>query len=170
MKTTVPVQTAAAGREDKAVMGNMLELYNHDLSEYEDSDLDQHGLYGYDWLDAYWTDPTRHPFLIRVDGRLAGLALVNRHSNTGADIDYAMAEFFVVRRYRRQGVGRRAALDILQQLPGRWEITILERNQPALAFWQQVVAQHTGGCYEQLVSQSQWTGPVLRFVSGGPGR
>ncbi len=43
------------------------------------------GLYDYMYLDHYWTEEGRHPFFIRVDGKLAGFALVreigtNRHN------------------------------------------------------------------------------------------
>ncbi len=33
-----------------------------------------------------------------------------------------MAEFFVLRRWRRTGVGRAAVRDLLERFPGTWEI------------------------------------------------
>ena len=34
------------------------------------------GDYGYRYLDHYWADPGRHPFLFQVDHNWAGFALV----------------------------------------------------------------------------------------------
>src|SRR5204862_2827993 len=84
--------------EERDVVARLLELYAHDFSERNGVDVRDDGTYGYRYLDAYWTEPDRHPLLFRVDGRLAGLALVR----TGPPID--MAEFFVLRKYRRGGV------------------------------------------------------------------
>ncbi len=39
---------------DKPVVRNLLELYQHDFSEFDDRDVDAHGLYGYPYLDHYW--------------------------------------------------------------------------------------------------------------------
>ncbi len=62
--------------EEKSVLRNLLELYNYDFSEFDHADLDAHGFYGYGRLDHYWTEPGRYRFLVRVDGKLAGLVLL----------------------------------------------------------------------------------------------
>lgn len=50
------------------------------------------------------------PLLIRRDGRTVGFALVSRGSPASDDPDdLDLQEFFVLRRYRRMGVGREAA-------------------------------------------------------------
>src|SRR5215471_15872892 len=36
---------------DKAVLRNLLELYRYDFSEFTGDDVDEHGLYGYPYLD-----------------------------------------------------------------------------------------------------------------------
>ena len=67
-----PVDVFEAALEDESVVRRLLELYQYDFSEFVDGDLDEHGTYGYQFLDNYWTEPERHPFLFRVDGRWAG--------------------------------------------------------------------------------------------------
>ena len=67
----------AAVPEDKEPLRNLLEKYLYEFSEWEGQDVDCNGLYGYPYLDAYWTDEKRYPFLILVDGKLAGFAMVN---------------------------------------------------------------------------------------------
>lgn len=43
--------------DDKPVVRRLLELYLHDFSEFSGQDLNDHGEYGYRYLDHYWTDP-----------------------------------------------------------------------------------------------------------------
>ena len=62
--------------EQKSVLIQMMELYNYDFSVYSNDDINEHGYYGYPYLDHYWTEDTRYPYFIRVDGRLAGFVLV----------------------------------------------------------------------------------------------
>ena len=42
----------AAVPEDKETLGNLLEKYLYEFSEWEDQDVDGNGLYGYPYLDA----------------------------------------------------------------------------------------------------------------------
>jgi predicted acetyltransferase len=123
------VEVGAATISDKPAVRHLLELYAHDFSELTGADVDEHGLYGYRYLDAYWTDSERHPFLIRVDGRLAGFALVR--SGTPHD----MAEFFVMRKYRHGGVGAVAARAVFARFPGEWQVRQVAANVAATAFW-----------------------------------
>lgn len=118
---------------DKPVVQNLLELYQHDFSEFDDRDVDAQGLYGYPYLDQYWSEADRRPFLFDVDGQWAGFALLH----LGPPID--MSEFFVMRRFRRSGVGREAALQLFRKFPGTWQIRQLPRNPIAALFWRSTI-------------------------------
>jgi predicted acetyltransferase len=127
------VRVVQATEADKPVVRNLLELYEHDFSEFDDRDVDAHGLYGYRYLDHYWVEADRRAFLIDVDGRWAGFALVRLGSPTD------MSEFFVMRKFRRSGVGREAALAIFGMIPGQWQVRQLARNPSATQFWRSVI-------------------------------
>ena len=114
-------------------MRRLLELYQYDFSEFDSRDVDAHGEYGYRHLDQYWTEASRHPFLFRIDGQWAGLALVQ----TGPPAD--MVEFFVLRKYRRVGLGRRAAAEIFRLFPGEWTVRQQHRNAIATSFWRSAI-------------------------------
>lgn len=129
----VDVEVRLVAQEEKDVLAQLLELYLYDLSELTAADVGPHGRYGYRYLDDYWTESDRHPFLLRVDTRLAGLALVRSGS------PHDMAEFFVMRKHRRKGVGRRAALALFDMFPGEWRIRQLAANPAATAFWRSVI-------------------------------
>jgi predicted acetyltransferase len=50
-----------------------------------------------------------------------------------------MSEFFVLRRFRRSGVGRDAALQIFRMLPGPWQLRQLTGNPDATKFWRRII-------------------------------
>lgn len=153
---------------DKPVLQALMELYLYDTSEFSDDDVDEHGRFGYRYLDYYWTEDGRYAFFIRVAGRIAGLALVRR-LEAGDDPLYEMAEFFVMVRYRGRGIGRAAAAMLFDRFPGRWEVAQLGANLPAQAFWRKVIGDYTGGDYREEWSDVDYRrGPVQMFRSGIP--
>ena len=138
----------AATASDAALLSNLLELYIHDLSAaFPDVELGADGRFGYRRLPLYWSEPDRRfAFLIRCDGRIAGFVLATRGSPANEDpavLD--VAEFFVLRRYRRTGVGRRAAFLLWSRLPGQWTVRVSEGNTGGMVFWADVTAEFTNG-------------------------
>jgi predicted acetyltransferase len=139
------IEAAAPGDEQR--LANLLELYIHDLSETFPVELGRDGRFGYEKLPCYWSEPDRRfPFLIKYDGRLAGFVLVTHGVLPSNDPDvFDVAEFFVLRRYRRLGVARRAAFLVWDRFPGRWVVRVSEGNAGALPFWARVVAEYAKG-------------------------
>lgn len=64
-------------------------------------------------------------------------------------MDFRMSEFFVLRRLRGQGVGRRAVFALFERFRGRWEISELIRNAPAIAFWRRVIGEYGVGRHDE---------------------
>ena len=148
MAPTVEVIEATKALEP--VLGRLLQLYIHDFSEFIDADVDADGLFAYSRFDLYWTEAGRHPFLFRVGGRWAGFALVR----AGAPHD--MAEFFVMRKYRRGGVGQAAAREVFARFPGPWQVRQEPTNPAATRFWHTAIPV----AFEEDTTES---GPVQRF-------
>ena len=127
------VEVVAATLADRVVIRHLFQLYEHDFSEFTAEDVDEHGLFGYRYLDHFWTEPDRHPFLIRSNDHVAGFALVR----SGRPHD--MAEFFILRKYRGHGVGLQAARALFAMFPGEWQVRELTANTPATAFWRRAI-------------------------------
>jgi predicted acetyltransferase len=141
-------EVVEASYEDKSVVAQLLELYQYDFTAYEDLDVDVHGRYGWRYLDFFWTEADRHPFLLRVDGKWAGLALVR----SGRPHD--MNEFFVMRKYRGDGIGTAFARDLFRRFPGDWQVRQVRANEPAIAFWHRAIpVAFTDGEWEKGPSQ-----------------
>lgn len=97
----IEVRLVPVGLEDKAVVRRLLEFNAYEFSRLDGADLDPHGTFGYRYLDHYWTEPARHPYLIEASGRIAGLVLIR------SGPPRIIAEFLVLPKYRRSGIGHR---------------------------------------------------------------
>jgi predicted acetyltransferase len=169
MTSAQTVSLDAATAADDTLLANLLELYIHDLSAaFPDVVLGPDGRFGYPRLPLYWSEPNRRfAYLIRADGQVAGFVLATRGSPAVEDPDvFDVAEFFVLRRYRRAGVGRRAAALLWRGRPGRWVVRVSERNAAGLAFWRRAVEEVAGGRATESTREGQsapWR--VLTFDS-----
>lgn len=149
----------AASRDQEPILANLLELYIHDFSEFIPVDVGPDGRFGYPNLPLYWTDPDRHPVLIRVDEQWAGFVLiVNAETDSGEQRLWDMAEFFVLRGFRRRGIGQIAAHEVWQRYPGRWQVRVMDANAGARRFWERAIEQFAG----------QPVGPALTESRGVP--
>jgi predicted acetyltransferase len=139
------VAVIRAGPEQELILANLLELYAYDFSEFGDIEIGPDGRFGYNRLALYWSEGGRHPFLVRMNGRLAGLILVKRGSEVSGDATvWDMAEFFILRGYRKRGIGTQVAHRVWKQFPGRWEVRVMESNLLALHFWVNAISKFTG--------------------------
>lgn len=127
------VEVVEASEGDRTVVRRLLQFYRYDFSEFTGDDVDAHGEFLHRYFDEYWTAPDRKAFLFRVEGAWAGFAFVY----TGDPHD--VAEFFVMRKYRRQGIGAEAAALLFQRFPGRWTVRQLLSNPAATAFWRKAI-------------------------------
>jgi len=100
-----------------------------------------------DSLDSWLSQIHVHPLVIAADQQRAGFALIVQAPFPGVSrgVDYRMGEFFIQPKYRRRGIGRRAAWAIFNRFPGVWEVTELPKNEPAIAFWRSAIGEYTGG-------------------------
>ena len=156
------IEVCVAAAEEEPILANLLELYAHDFSEFLDIKMSPDGRYGYAQLPLYWREPNRHPLLVRVDGNLAGFVLVKGDEN-----GWDMAEFFVVRRYRRRGIGSEIAHKVWRQFPGRWAVRVMESNQSAQQFWERVIRAFAGESVHAVRVEKDGTGwQVFSFETG----
>ncbi|HVY27341.1 MAG TPA: GNAT family N-acetyltransferase [Polyangiaceae bacterium] len=161
MTTSANVKLRAATAADAELLGNLLELYIHDLSAwFPQVQLGPDGRFGYPALPQYVAGPSdRWAWLIEHQGQVAGFVLARRGSPAADDpavLD--VAEFFVLRGFRGLGVGFAAAHVLWKLLPGTWTVRVSARNTAALPFWQATIA----GYLARPLS------PVERSIAGKP--
>jgi predicted acetyltransferase len=107
-------------------------------------------------------EPERSPFLVRVDGKLAGFVLVARYDYlTGIKDTWVMAEFFIMRKYRLHGIGEYVACHIFNQFPGDWQVgqinKILQQQR------RKVIARYSQN-FKNTTSNNETCGPIQVFT------
>ncbi|MEQ1753641.1 MAG: GNAT family N-acetyltransferase [Micropepsaceae bacterium] len=161
-----------ATRADKDLLESMFQFYVYDFSEFEDATSGRLSLNPQGKFDLtpqfspYWNDPLHWAYLVYVNQSPAGFALVNTKSHAGNTIDRNMAEFFVARKYRRQGLASEVFHKILDDHPGRWEVAIINANEAAKAFWPKAIRSTPVARDLRLVEHSgqEWNGPIWTFA------
>ena len=161
----VDIQILPAGEKYRALMVGLMNLYLSDFSIYTGEDCNEKGGFEDGNLFRYWIEPARYPFLILVDNQPAGFILVRDQQAPGEkQVIHHIAEFFVMRKYRRMKVGQRAAWTVFDRFPGQWFVAEMEENLPAQVFWRTIIAEYTSGNYQDTRVE-EWEGPVQIFQS-----
>ncbi len=156
------VRVELASESERPIIRNLMQAYEHDLSEFTGDVPGQDGLFSIgNYFDVYWTEKERHPFEILYKDQPVGFALV-RELEDGA---FSMSEFFVVRSLRRKGVGKLAATMLFDRFPGTWHVAQDENNAPAQSFWRSIIGEYTDGEYSEQQSDAQPRGPKQVFRS-----
>lgn len=145
------VMVVPATPEQEPILANLLQLYAHDFSEFHEVELGPDGRFAYRELPLIWSESGRHPFLVELDGKLAGFVLVKRGSEISAnEAVWDMAEFFVIRGYRRRGIGTQVAREVWGRFPGRWQVRVMQSNVPACEFWARAILESTGAVIQPV--------------------
>ena len=150
------MQLLKATAQDKSIIQNLMQLYMYDFSEFVELDVEPDGLFAaYKNLDDYWTDPAnRFPYIIRKNENPTGFALV-RLIKTGPQNYFSMGEFFILRKYRRTGIGKDIAIQLFNIHKGNWEIFQRENNKPAQLFWRNVIAEYANGNFTEYFEKGK---------------
>jgi predicted acetyltransferase len=144
----------------------LAQLYQYDFSEIEGGVTGLDGRFSYlDDLEDRLVVPDATAWLFRlIDPQfhvetLAGFALVLPVTDGSAN--WAIDEFFVLRKYRRLGVGRAAATAIVKSAPGTWVVQGTRNNVNARMFWDKVVEEVAFGtptrAENDAVTYPAWT-------------
>ena len=165
------VSVVPARLEEKPAIENLFQLYAHDFSEFwsgtPTGELSEEGRFPPLPLELYWQSADHQPLLIRVGKHLVGFALINKETHSSAKADFNMAEYFVARKHRGAGVGRRAAHEIFRARKGTWEVAVARRNVGAISFWRGTIATlpEVTGFSQQDHKDARWNGPIFRFTT-----
>ncbi len=159
------VEVIEAGADLKSVVLNLGLYYIYDFSEHLGFRCPDDGLFGTSHWSKYWDEPDRWAFLVKVDGELAGFVFISP-DGTQPGSQFGFGEFFIMRKFRKQGVGQKVAFKLFDRFRGPWEVRVVTNNESALAFWRKVLHRYTEGNYHELpepVVRGQWECVVTTF-------
>jgi predicted acetyltransferase len=174
-KTTTQIDLVEATQADRPTLESLVQLYQYDFSEMARGDP-QHGDVRSDGrfhnidLGRFFSRVGRHAYFVRVNGQIGGFALVSpgRSFRDASEDVWWIDEFFVMRKYRRLGVGEHVATTLFDRFAGTWQVAQMDINTGAQAFWRDVIGRYTRGRFEERwFSDDNWLGPVQYFTSSG---
>lgn len=172
------VEMHLCGVEGKFIINNIYPLYLYDLSEIWGHQTNRYGVFEEDdtqtlteqnrFFDIWWEHPgVLFPYLIKVDDLPAGLAFVATPPYTPCPsyINYYLNEFFLLRQYRGKGVGEQAIRQLIDKMPGHWELQTnpTNRNGRAQKFWRKTLDACTNGSYNEELGHHPEQGEKLVF-------
>jgi predicted acetyltransferase len=128
------VDLIEASRLDTSELESLLDEYLKELSSCREIPVGATDAASYPYLDTYWFEKSRHAFLVKYSGLVAGFALVRDPISTESGV-YEFAEFYIKPEYRRHRAGHSAVLAIWQRFPGPWELQFHAQNRAAAQFW-----------------------------------
>lgn len=152
--------------KDKPVLNNLLEKYSYEFSQYDKKDVDDSGLYGYEYLDCYWTEENRFAYFVLADGKLAGFVMISDYPEVPElQTDYCLSEFFIMYKYRRMGIGKETAFRVFTMFHGKLQLKRHPHNIASVKFWDSVVSQYTKGNYKLI---KNYPNPEVDYDDGTP--
>jgi len=168
---TVSVRTTDSRSPDRRWIESVYRDYLNDLSPAGTGVFPSLGEIGHrasDLLAGWFNDPAAQVITIASDEQPVGFALVRVRYPlvSGGTVSHVMAEFFIVRRWRRRRVGQAAVRLIFDRFAGQWHIMEDLRNTGAVTFWRQVVSDYTHGTYRERSSN----GELHQFFESTPRR
>jgi len=133
----------------------LLNLYNYDFTEYTNNDINENGYFHGDSISIL-TNNKLHSFFVRVNEKLAGFVIVGKggYRYLNDESAHNINQFFVMKKYRKNGVGKFMAEAALNMFKGKWEVCQMQNNIPARNFWKSVIAEYTKSNYQECGTEN----------------
>ncbi|MCA0993460.1 GNAT family N-acetyltransferase [Pseudalkalibacillus hwajinpoensis] len=133
-------------KEEATILHNLMQFYFYEFSKYlPNMKLGVNGAYKKIELDHYWRDQ-HQAYFIKLGDELIGFALVEMGSLSSSN---TIQEFFIMAKYQGNGYGNESAKKLFAMFPGEWEVTQIEKNTPARAFWKGLIKEVTANQYKE---------------------
>ncbi len=154
------VKLVPAPRGDYHIIQNMARFYVYDMSEFLGAakgwEIPKNGMFECIDFKKYWQVPNCFPFIIKHGTEIAGFVIVNKIGSDD-EVDFNMAQFFILSKFKHKGLGRFVAYKCFEQFPGRWEVMVMPGNEGAYRFWRAILRQYTDDNF------TEHTRPIAQF-------
>ncbi len=149
MKSLPKFELIAATRSHKSILADLLQLYIEEFSAFVTVPVGLDGRFVYKNLPSYLTEPAVILFSSASARNGPALSLSTRFrslrpQSSREENCWDMAEFFVLDKYRRRGLGSNVAHAVWRAFPGRWEVRVMEWHKAAHVFWSESIAGFAG--------------------------
>ncbi len=124
------------------LIANLYQFYAYESSDWEDEEVESDGRFyiHHAHLARYWQEPDWSASLILVDGFIAGFLLVERSELPGIDAK-EFADLFILRKYRRRGIGRALFQQLVCASGEPWVISLYRDDPLGMPFAQALLGE-----------------------------
>lgn len=145
-----------ASQVHKKIIENLMQFYIYDFSEFLKYDVEKDGRFeAYPNLEEYWDKRNdRFPYIVMKDEKYAGFVLVKFIESEERKY-FSIAEFFILKKYRLEGIGKEVAKQIFSLHKGSWEVYQKESNKPAQVFWNKSINEYTKGKFKERLENGR---------------
>lgn len=150
------VQLVLLKPEDLPRAQRMARFFLYDMLEYMGSNprwsFPESGYYECQTLKEFFINIGKDafPYFVIYNGELAGFILIDRkHVYPGTQ--YNLSEFFILRKFKGQGLGRYVAEQVFNKHPAIWEVQQMVENCAAIRFWEKVITKYTKNRYTRAL-------------------
>jgi len=129
----MPVHPVIVPLGEKPQMSRMLQRYIEEMLPFT-GQPHPGGDVPFPTFESYWIEEGRWPYWAMMENERAGFALIAREPGW-----MRVKEFYIPPEFRRGGIGKSFARQILARHPGQWKIRQMAVNTGAVAFWRVVI-------------------------------
>lgn len=136
-------------KDEKEILFRLLQYSLFEESENDLNEMNEKAFFEYDYFDRYFVDKDRQAYFIReqVTNKLLGFVMVNEYVQL-CDNGHSIAEFLVIPKYRRKGIGKKIAFQVFDKYLGNWEVKPSYNSQKAYLFWKKTIGDYSGNNYK----------------------
>ncbi len=130
--------------KDKEILYRLLQYTLSEESETDLNEMNDEAIYEYKYFDLYFTDNNRNAYFIKdkETKKLLGFAMINDYMQK-FEKGHSIAEFLVIPKYRRNGIGKNVAFKLFNLFPGNWEVKPSYNSEKAYLFWKKTIEEYT---------------------------
>ncbi len=150
---------------DYSLIQNLIRFYIYDMSEFMGWVCPSTGLFGGvddqpyyfghipENNEALWPEGWRCiGFKIIINNEIAGFCLVRLFKHNGKQLN-DIGEFFILRKFRKKGLGQAVSHSVFDMYPDHWQVRQLLENIPAQRFWEKTIHNYTYGQFQNQTKE-----------------
>lgn len=139
---------------DYTFLVNLSQLFIYELSRFGyPFEMLPNGIFKRGKLKKYLYEETRSARFIKIYDEIAGFVLINQICYSRSS-NHNLAEFFILAKFQRSGIGSQIAHKIWDMQPGVWEVMTLPYYTPGVEFWDFAISTYVGnGGYQKEIHE-----------------
>ncbi|MFS0749403.1 GNAT family N-acetyltransferase [Oceanobacillus sp. 1P07AA] len=143
------VQLINATKDKEETLLNLFQFYIYDFSEFMEIDIEPNGRFAEYPINDYLEKENYYTYFVSFNDSYIGFCIIQYNQNEGDKQYFSVKEFFIMKRYRRMGIGKFVANKVFNMHQGCWEVFQMKSNLPAQRFWSKVIRHFTKGDFTE---------------------